>query len=60
MRTGASPVPTLWDIPHSATVLPPFYRAGLLFERRTELDVAAAFHTNARNQVLAGLAKFNA
>ena len=45
---------------HSATVLPPFCRAGLLFECRTEFDVAAAFHTDARNQMLAGLAKFNA
>ena len=46
--------------PHSATVLPPFHRAGLLFERRTEFDVAAAFHTDARNQMLAGFANFNA
>ena len=51
---------SLLRTPHSATVLPPFHRAGLLFERRTELDVAAAFHTDARNQMLTGFANFNA
>ena len=46
--------------PHSATVLPPFHWAGLLFKRRTEFDIAAAFHTDARNQMLAGFANINA
>ena len=51
---------SLLRTPHSATVLPPFYRAGLHFERCTEFDIAAAFHTDARNQMLAGFANFNA